>query len=198
MTEGAASILYLHGFRSSSASAKVTCFREWLAQHLPPVVLVAPDLPPSPDASIQLAMQLLADSSKKWLGVVGSSLGGYYAAYLSEHSGLPAALINPAAYPYRLFQDYLGEHQNLYTGEVFELKASYLDELRALDVLQPRHPARLLLLLQTGDETLDYREALEKYPHSPAWIKPGGRHEYSDFNMALPAILGFMGCAPDL
>lgn len=192
-----ASILYLHGFRSSSASAKVQAFRAWLTVHAPSVTLVAPDLPPSPHASIECAAHLLSDAAKNWLGVVGSSLGGYYAACLSERFALSAVLVNPAAYPYRLFQDYLGEHQNLYTGEVFELQPCYLDELRALDVPSPDRPDRLMLLVQTGDETLDYREVLEKYPNSPAWITPGGRHEYRDFEKALPAVLGFLGRTPE-
>ena len=76
----------------------------------------------------------MSDAAKNWLSVVGSSLGGYYAACLSERFALSAVLVNPAD-TLIAFQDYLGEHQNLYTGEVFELQPCYLDELRALDVL---------------------------------------------------------------
>jgi predicted esterase YcpF (UPF0227 family) len=184
-------ILYLHGFRSSSASSKVKVFQNWLERQHLPCRLVSPDLPPSPSDSVTLAAKWLTDSSKKWCGVVGSSLGGYYAAAVADRFLLPAVLVNPAAYPYRLFEDYLGTHTNLYTGESFELKPSYLAELENLDVQCPRHPERLLMLLQTSDATLNYQEALQKYPSSPAWIMPGGRHEFDGFERVLPAIVSF-------
>ena len=46
--------------------------------------------------------------------------------------------------------------QNLYTGERYELTAEHLRQLEAL-VVATVHPERYLLLVETGDEVLDYR-----------------------------------------
>ncbi len=185
-------ILYLHGFRSSPASTKVRIFADWLAGACPHLRLIVPALRPSPAESVAQAVSLLQDARHRWAGIVGSSLGGYYAAHLAARFPLPAALINPAVHPYRLFESYVGEHVNLHTGEVFELKPCYLDELRALEVDPHPRQEHLLVLLQAGDQTLDYREALCKYPRSPAWVMPAGSHEFEGFERVLPAIAAFL------
>lgn len=185
-------ILYLHGFRSSSASRKALQFRAWLAHRYPLLELVTPDLPPSPRAAADLIDACLQGGDGVWRGIVGSSLGGYYAAHAGERHGLPAVLVNPAVHPCRLFEAYVGEHVNLYTGERFELKREYLQELERLDTPRLRAPGSMLLLLQTADETLDYQEALNKYPNSPAWIQAGGSHEFLNFEAVLEGIVRFL------
>ncbi len=46
-------------------------------------------------------------------------------------------------------------------------------------------------MLQTGDETLDYKEAIEKYPDCPSIVEQGGSHEFSEFERYLDKILSF-------
>src|SRR5690606_28524994 len=100
------------------------------------------------------------------LGVIGSSLGGYYATWLADQYGFPAALVNPAVRPYDLLADYLGENRNLYTDERYELTTEHMQELLALDVPRPRRPEQFFLMVQTGDQTLDYRQAATKFSTS--------------------------------
>lgn len=185
-------ILYLHGFRSSSASDKVQRFRRWLIANSPEIRLIAPDLSFAPDEVEACIRNTLEGQSGKCLGVVGSSLGGYYATWASVQFGLSAALINPALYPYRLFADYLGEHTNMYTGERFVLRAEHLAQLQRLDRPDVPEPARLMILVQSADETLDAHEATGKYPGARLWIQPGGSHAFDRFERVLPAILAFL------
>ena len=52
-------------------------------------------------------------------------------------------------------------------------------------------PQRYLLLTQTADETLDYREAVTFLDESPAFIQPGGSHGFDQFEKLIPAIISF-------
>ncbi len=95
--------------------------------------------------------------------LVGSSLGGYYATHLAERHGLRALLINPAVRVQRYFARYLGPQHNYYSGESWELTAAHVAALAELEVPPPQDPARFVVWLQTGDETLDYRDAADYY-----------------------------------
>jgi predicted esterase YcpF (UPF0227 family) len=47
-------------------------------------------------------------------------------------------------------------------------------------------------MLQTGDETLDYREAVAKYAGSRLKIHKGGDHSYQGFDVELPELFAFL------
>ncbi len=52
-------------------------------------------------------------------------------------------------------------------------------------------PERYLVLLQTGDETLDYREAELKYKNSQCIIEQGGDHSFVGLERFIPKIMQF-------
>ena len=123
---------------------------------------------------------------------VGSSLGGFYATYLAETQGSKAVLINPAIDPHIGLSAYLGPQRNLYTGEPYELTSAHLAQWRELYV--PRVTAeRYLLLVETGDEVLDYRRAVERYAGAAQLVIQGGDHSLRSFPEQLPKILRFAG-----
>lgn len=190
-------ILYIHGFNSSPASRKARILVARMeALGLGDRIRV-PALADRPERAI---VQLEAEVERLLpgaLALVGSSLGGYYATWLAERYGLRAVLVNPAVRPYELLTGYLGPQQNLYTGERYELVAEHITALRALDVERVGHPGRFLLLLQSGDETLDYRQALRKYPDSPRILMPGGSHGFEKFEAVVDRVLRFCGVLPD-
>jgi hypothetical protein len=128
----------------------------------------------------------------KDLVLIGSSLGGYYAAYLSERYNLPAALINPAVRPFDLLEGYIGSHKNYHTEDIHEVTKQHMTELRALYVNAPLHLDKLMILVQTGDETLDYRLALEKYNSALCVVRIGGDHSYANYVSDLPQIFDFL------
>ena len=88
--------------------------------------------------------------------LIGSSLGGYYATWLAEQYDCRAVLINPAVRPYDFFEEYLGFNTNYYTAEQYELTMDHIEQLREIEVEQISNPDRYLMMLQTGDEVLDY------------------------------------------
>jgi predicted esterase YcpF (UPF0227 family) len=122
--------------------------------------------------------------------LVGSSLGGFYATYLAEEHGLNAVLINPAIDPHVGLRAYLGPQKNLHTGEPYELTEAHLAEWERLYV--PRiTPRRYLLIVETGDEVLDYRRAVERYAGAEQVVIQGGDHSLQSFPTHLARILEF-------
>ena len=122
--------------------------------------------------------------------LLGSSLGGFYATWLAEKHGLKAVLINPAIDPHVGLRDYLGPQQNLHTDEPYELTEAHLREWEQLYV--PRiTPERYLLIVETGDEVLDYRRAVERYAGAEQLVVPGGDHSLQSFPRHLARILEF-------
>ena len=130
------------------------------------------------------------------LTFVGSSLGSFYATHLAEAYDAKAVLINPAVHPDRNLAPYLGAQRNPYTGDAYELTAEHFAELSALRVARIARPQRYLLLVQTGDEVLDYRVAVAFYAGAWQFVQGGGDHAFHDFAAQIPVILRFAGVDP--
>ncbi len=185
-------LFYIHGFNSSPQSAKARVLADYLARLHPEVQYHVPVLPYDP----ALAIKILGDAIEQCLpdpvGLLGSSLGGFYGSWAAERYGVPLVLINPAVRPYELLKDHLGEQTNIYTGERYVFTARHIDVLRSLDVAVTQ-PERYLLLTQTGDETLDYRQGVEKFHASRQVVEQGGSHGFDGFENHLPTIIEFLG-----
>ena len=68
----------------------------------------------------------------------------------------------------------------------------HIQQLKKLDVGDITQAERYLVLLQTGDETLDYREAELKYKQSHCIIEQGGDHAFTGLERYLDQILDFV------
>jgi predicted esterase YcpF (UPF0227 family) len=150
-----------------------------------------PALPPLANDAISVVEKAYV---KKDTCFLGSSLGGFYATYLAEKHGLKAALINPAIDPHIGLRAYLGPQKNLHTGEPYELTETHLREWEKLYL--PRiTPKRYLLIVETGDEVLDYRQAVTRYAGAEQVVISGGDHSLQSFPQHLPRILEFSRAA---
>ena len=66
---------------------------------------------------------------------------------------------------------------------------------RPVVAVERPNPERYLLLLETGDEVLDWRLAARKYEGARTVIRDGGDHTMQSFAEHLPRILVFAGIA---
>src|SRR3954464_4804075 len=83
-------LLYLHGFRSSPQSAKARWMADWVGANRPDLAWACPQLPPSPAAALADIRAIVADWPAARTGVIGSSLGGFYATIVAEMLGCRA------------------------------------------------------------------------------------------------------------
>lgn len=188
-------IVYLHGFRSSPASIKARLLADAVAS-LPASerpLLRVPALDHGPADAMASIVDLASDRDPQTVTFIGSSLGGFYATHAAERLGTRAVLVNPAVRPYEDLQPYRGAQVNLYTGAEFVVTDEHFAELRALAVPRISRPSRYLLLVQTGDDVLDYRDAVRFYAGAWQWLQGGGDHAFARFADALPAVLRFCG-----
>lgn len=191
-------IVYLHGFASSPASVKaraLAAFVNALPEAARPRLWV-PALQFAPREAIERVAALVRDEvpdAARTLTFVGSSLGGFYAVHLAERFGARAVLINPAIRPYDDLAQFAGTQTNLYTGEAFEVTAAHFDELHALAVPRITRPERYFLMVQTGDEVLDWREAVAYCGGASQRVEGGGDHGFANFAARIPELLRFAG-----
>ncbi|MGQ0651634.1 MAG: YqiA/YcfP family alpha/beta fold hydrolase [Betaproteobacteria bacterium] len=190
-------IIYLHGFNSSPQSHKAQVLQRYMAERGLAGDYACPALPVSADAAIAAVDALMARRRGEGHCFVGSSLGGFYATWLVENRpGCKAVLINPAIDPHIGLRRYLGTQKNLYSGEEYQLTEAHLREWerRYVERISPR---RYLLLVETGDEVLDYSRAVSRYAGAEQVVVEGGDHTLQTFPRHLPRILEFAGVAED-
>lgn len=183
-------LIYLHGFNSSPGSHKAQVLKRYMGEHGLGHQYFCPALPSLGIPAIAAVEAEIVRHPKEPVTLVGSSLGGFYASYLAERHDLRAVLINPAVRPHEDLRAYLGTQRNLYTQQQYELTEEHLRQWERLYLTTVR-PQRYLLLVETGDETLDYREAVRKYQGAQQIVIEGGDHSLMSFPRHIPLILEF-------
>lgn len=128
------------------------------------------------------------DNIKDDFAVVGTSLGGFWAATLGNEYKIPTILINPSITPKKTLKRHVGvTYQNYVSGETRTLSndvpASYPDI--------PKSPL-YLILLDSGDDVISADET-EKYCTKNTVIKfEGGSHRFEHMAESLPHIQTYL------
>ncbi len=182
--------IYIHGFGSSGQGGKAVQFREYFASIGEP--FIAPSLSYVPELAISTIEELIASYDDVTL--VGSSLGGYYSIYLANKYDLKCVLINPAVQSSKTLKravDLAGVAKNYYDDSSFSWNASHLEMLKKYAVDDVKRGS-YLLLLQKGDDVLDYREAIEKIPNATIVLEEGGTHPFEVIERYFKTIRTFL------
>lgn len=179
-------ILFIHGFGSCGWGEKSLRLRRYFGLDR----VLAPDLPFHPEQAIAQLQRLIARYPVDAL--VGSSLGGFYATAMNASDPLPAILINPVVKPHQLLARYLGPQRRWCDDAGFSVGENYLASLLKLQRDRLSAKEDYLVLLQRGDETLDYRQAAEYYRDKEVVEIPGGSHRFDQFEQQLPRISGWL------
>ena len=187
-----AALLYIHGFLSSPLSFKAQQTQAWLAANHPEIDYHCPQLSPYPAQTQRLLEDLVESLLPEPVYLMGSSLGGFWATWLAEKYNVRALLINPAVRPQEFMPKYVGiELKSYHTDDIYHLHTRHVDEIESVDV-QPCRLDNYWLLVQTGDETLDYRRAVQKYAGCKQTIEEGGDHSFQGFERYFESGLKFL------
>ena len=185
-------ILYFHGFASSSKSDKVEILKKFFSNEITKAKIIAPDLSNNFSETISQIEKLIERYSKFEICMMGSSLGGYYASYFATKLKAKAVLINPAIYPLEGFDIYLGKNENFSTGEEFYITDEDIKYLRRISYKKYKNQRNTLILLESNDEVLSYKNTCSYYYGSNIDITFGGDHSYISLSKKLNKIRNFL------
>ncbi len=195
-------LLYLHGFRSSPQSTKARQMAALMTARFPDVVWWCPQLPPSPQAAMELIENGTASWPRATMSVIGSSLGGFYASCLAAQVRCKSVLLNPAVFPARDLAKHIGVHTSWHDpADTFVFKPEYVNELERLSssplnsslFISEQSRSTTFLIAAKGDEVLDWREMTARYPGAQLKLLEGGDHALSDFDDHVEEVLTFLG-----
>ena len=184
-------ILYFHGFASSSNSNKAKVLKKYISKNYKNAEIIIPDL----DNNFKMAVSQihkLIKSAIHPIVFIGSSLGGYYASYFSTKLKTKSVLINPAIPPLRDFEMYLGENENYSTGKKFIITPEDIRYIRKISYKKYANAENTYVLLESGDEVLNYKETAKYFSGSYMDIVYGGSHSYESLDEKLKSIVNFI------
>jgi len=176
-------VLYIHGFGGSGLGVKANLFREHFKNK--DVNFLAPSLSYTPDLAISTLEEIIQNCLKyEDIKLIGSSLGGFYATYLSNKFNLKAVLINPATTPSKTLLEIIQNQElslNYFDLSHFEFNRNHLNMLKKYQV--PKESLKLknlLIMLQKDDEVIDYKFTKELFNGAKMIITQGGGHSFLD------------------
>ena len=192
-------LFYIHGFLSGPNAAKATALASYLKDH-PELAssfsFSAPDFPDEPEpAFTSLQAQLVAfvkEHPQEPIGLIGSSMGGFFSTLLTAQLACPAVLLNPCVAPQEYFPKLIGPQFNPVTQRHFELKSEMMTYLAYLDNLTVVRPELIKVILADQDEVLDKRKSELLYNACDISIINGEDHAFTrNFKALIPEIFSF-------
>jgi len=175
-------ILYCHGFASNFDPGKP---KIKALERIAPVRGVTVNHARDPFEAFNAYLDALKGAEDPL--IVGTSLGGFFAAWVGSELNLPFVAINPAIRPSRSLRAYLGEGVTHF-GAPFLLTEAVVDVYRDL-TFRTDGPGRVVL--DMGDEVISSRETLnEVCDQVPTLTFPGGSHRFEHMDALVAHLLG--------
>ncbi|MGB5868138.1 MAG: YqiA/YcfP family alpha/beta fold hydrolase [Arcobacteraceae bacterium] len=178
-------ILYIHGFRTT----KTSYTSRLLKKHYQNNIILAQH-PIKPKDAIKYLENII--QTKNITSIMASSLGGFYAIYLATKYNLKTVLINPSINPYKTTKTYIGKNITE-DGLVFSWKNKHLKQLAQYKVKPKKLNQKIFyIMLQKGDQVLDYKIAKKRFSHAKQKIENGGSHRFDNLKRHFKSISSFI------
>lgn len=188
-------IIYLHGLNSAGSSGKAAV----LSASLPGIQVISPTYPAHTAAkaveTLTQTLRLLMEdenSADEPSVMVGSSMGGFYGAWLAQRLQIHhLVMINPALQPWELLRQVIGWQYNQALDERYYLSSEMVADTRRYAVEPSPEGVPTTLLLDKGDELIDYRIAEGIYQGiGDIHCFEGGSHTFDHMEEAVAIIAG--------
>lgn len=168
-------IVYINGFRGGGPSKKI----EALKAAFPDDVL-NPYIPARLKEAREAINNCLVSLDDDVI-LVGTSLGGYWAAEYSHCHALKAVILNPALNPGVLLRKYIGE---MVDGRVWTSKDC--DEYALWGSPKVNDGVPKVVICEAGDDLIPYKDTmkllhLDKPRHPQFVLLQGGDHRFSNY-----------------
>lgn len=187
-------IIYIHGFGSSGEGEKANVFRAYFESI--GMDFMAPTLSHEPALAVT-TLQSLIESCGDEVCLIGASLGGYYASYLSKAPRVKRVLlINPAVSPSQTLKRAIMKMPRVYDAAFHRWIDFQLESLESYRTCDPVGDD-VMVLLQKGDAVLDYREAVERYDGARMRVEEGGSHGFERIERYFETIRAFFAAGDD-
>ncbi len=173
------SILYLHGYDSSSQGEKAQLLRKACSENR----LLIPDLPLNPQECMRLSEDVLQTASNDTI-IIGASLGGFYALYLAAKFKKDCLLINPVVHPSAEAKKLLAVEESQEKKKVILNAINvYLTFENSLKALNP--PKNCFVALGEKDRTIDPKSSSEYFEHAHIQFYSDGHDMLASFKSVL-------------
>jgi predicted esterase YcpF (UPF0227 family) len=183
-------IIYLHGLSSAGTSHKAAVLRKRLA----PIEVLSPTYPAHQAgwaiAKLSRELDIHAGETareRQPLLLVGSSMGGFYGQCLARQYRVDRlVMINPALRPWELLKQVVGWHYNEALGIHYFLSEKMIEATRRFAIEEVNDGVPTSLLLDQGDELIDWRIAAAIYQGiGELYCFPGGSHAFEHLDQAV-------------
>jgi len=174
-------ILYIHGFNSAGYGEKINHLKKAFGAEN----VISPTLPYDPEKAmkqLEFLVEAIKDKDKLW--IFGTSLGGFYALYLTYKYKVPSVLINPSIDPYNSLKDQIGHQVNYKSGESYEFTEKHLKSLKSYYITEndiEKIKDILYVYLDEKDELLDSKKTKAYFKRYGIYVKmyPDGNHRFT-------------------
>lgn len=203
-------IIYIHGLNSDHTAEKGKLLDEFCQKYFPQIKVHRPNLNHSPEQVEKLLKDLIAKDENT--GLVGSSLGGFFATLLlnqqgANETGKKAVLLNPSMTPHDSLKRFFPEEGKTFDELPNDFVAMTTDggwQMTKADILwlekhhqtKAKHPENILLIVKKGDELLDYQDSVNFFSQnghqSHIIIEDGGNHRMDDYATKLAQTVQFL------
>ena len=178
-------ILYIHGFRTTKNSHTSQILKKYFKKDI-----ILAEHPTKPKDAIKYLEKLIEKDNIT--SIIASSLGGFYATFLSHKYNLKTVLINPSVTPYKTTKIYLGENTTQ-DGVIFKWKNKHLKQLRKFKISKKSLKQKnFYLLLQKDDQVLNYKIANKYYDKGKIFLEKSGSHRFENLDKHLESVYAFL------
>lgn len=185
-------VIYLHGFNSAfdPNSRKVQ-----LLEQIGSVVGITYDTTASYDQIFKYLRKEIRELNLDLHEtlIVGTSLGGFWAAEIGQNLNVPSVIINPCYDPTNMLSKYVGSNTNHITGEVKIFTLENLLSYNYYETYDCVYGGYLsLVLLDMGDDVIDSYETKELFHNFPMQCWEGGSHRFDHMDDAIQHIKEYL------